>query len=1063
MTPRRSVTVVSSLTTMVKALLLVARGLFAAAIGTGALAGLPWALVHYAGWPLPSSIPTTARLRADVTSPILGDAFYLHAIAIVLWFLWTLLAVSFAMELVAAVRRVPVPHLPGLGPAQALTAFLVTAIGVTALLGRSAAPARAESISATPQARTPATAPAIPAAHRAEHDAAQPVTLAQAHEHVHHVKPGDTLFSIAAADLGNGEDWPTLYRLNAGIPQPDEQRLTNPDLIRPGWNIRITDQPTRHSTHRTAPPAAPSTRPSHPETDAPAHPAQHSPSTPAPTRPITPATPAPARPGHHPATAPAARPADPHEHHADQTQTSPLTWVELSAGGAIALGTALALRAALKRKRTLHGWHASCYWPTPGAPPAPAHDEMPPSLRPARTITLLPVSQPDTGVPMTDEPEEPDAPTAHAPADETAAAPEAARHPSESGIVDHGALQPAVQDHPIEAGDTITSIPVALADDGAVLTLNGLGSGIGVSGPGALAAARAIAAAVLTSGTLTQSGGRLLIPRADAAMLLDTDPQDAEERLTGISDVELADDLDQALGFLEEYLTYRTRQLAEYDSADLEHLAIEQPDLEDHPPVVLMAVARPDLAGRLSASMVTAARLDLHAVLFGTHPDGVNWRIDADNQITSEELTGSARAFTISPSTLRQTLTLLASTDRHANRTLEPITAPDPHGPLAEPDNQTTEPTPTHTPDESTAVAAPNGAASEEDAPGQAGTPDHTHGPAASAQNQVATAVDNPDGQRQEPPASVSTSDRQDLPEAAIPAASVTEEPAATPPRPAIQHDLVPAFTTPDANGTIAEILTGFDNAAARIRVLGHLSIETASGPVETGIRSGARRLAGRLAVHHHRGQSGDELAELWPDLDPKKLTDVRKTDLKSLRDALKRDVRKGTGAGRSAEFIPRLAGRYRLDPRFVAVDLAAFEQLRTLAARATDPAVRTSAAEAALTFYDRELLASNDEEWTLAPRAAIRRDALSTATLLAQLAEADSDHERALTWWERARHIDDNEEVYRQIMRTQAKLGRRADMLATRDLLIAKLEPIGEYLAPATRTLLADMAERRT
>jgi len=44
------------------------------------------------------------------------------------------------------------------------------------------------------------------------------------------VEPGDTLWSIAQSNLGDGRRWPEIARMN---------RLRNPNLIRPGWYLHI--------------------------------------------------------------------------------------------------------------------------------------------------------------------------------------------------------------------------------------------------------------------------------------------------------------------------------------------------------------------------------------------------------------------------------------------------------------------------------------------------------------------------------------------------------------------------------------------------------------------------------------------------------------------------------------------------------------------------------------------------------------------------------------------------------------------------------------------------------
>ena len=59
------------------------------------------------------------------------------------------------------------------------------------------------------------------------------------------VQAGDTLWSIADNELGDGSRYPDLFTANQGLPQPGGQALTDPDLIEPGWQLRIP-QPGRH-------------------------------------------------------------------------------------------------------------------------------------------------------------------------------------------------------------------------------------------------------------------------------------------------------------------------------------------------------------------------------------------------------------------------------------------------------------------------------------------------------------------------------------------------------------------------------------------------------------------------------------------------------------------------------------------------------------------------------------------------------------------------------------------------------------------------------------------------
>lgn len=79
------------------------------------------------------------------------------------------------------------------------------------------------------------------------------------------VKPGDTLSGIARTHLGDETAWPTLYEASLGTVQPDGGRLTNPDLILPGWTITLPNPVTTPAPAPQAPapeaPASPSVEP----------------------------------------------------------------------------------------------------------------------------------------------------------------------------------------------------------------------------------------------------------------------------------------------------------------------------------------------------------------------------------------------------------------------------------------------------------------------------------------------------------------------------------------------------------------------------------------------------------------------------------------------------------------------------------------------------------------------------------------------------------------------------------------------------------------------------------
>ncbi len=85
------------------------------------------------------------------------------------------------------------------------------------------------------------------------HEATEPVPDSRAGVYV--VQPADTLSEIAEAELGDPLRYPELFEASRATVQPDGARLTDPDLIRPGWRITIPGQAKHKAGVPTEPPA----------------------------------------------------------------------------------------------------------------------------------------------------------------------------------------------------------------------------------------------------------------------------------------------------------------------------------------------------------------------------------------------------------------------------------------------------------------------------------------------------------------------------------------------------------------------------------------------------------------------------------------------------------------------------------------------------------------------------------------------------------------------------------------------------------------------------------------
>jgi Bacterial transcriptional activator domain len=244
------------------------------------LGAIPFALVHFIGWPLPHQMPTADSFRQPLNSQVL-----LKALAVVVWLAWAQFTACVLVELANARRGVGIPaKVPGAAPSQFLARQLVAALlmltataasfapdiahlaSTPAALPRSQASISAQLDAAGPQgaagnalalggnptialaAATTGNLPSVRAGSAVARPASATMTAVSvdtvAGTKLYRVQPPhgrsyDSLWEIAERHLGDGRRYKEIFALNKDRIQPDGQKLTDASLIRPGWILEM--------------------------------------------------------------------------------------------------------------------------------------------------------------------------------------------------------------------------------------------------------------------------------------------------------------------------------------------------------------------------------------------------------------------------------------------------------------------------------------------------------------------------------------------------------------------------------------------------------------------------------------------------------------------------------------------------------------------------------------------------------------------------------------------------------------------------------------------------------
>ena len=204
------------------------------------LAGVPFLLVAIGAAPWHTDL---SHLRVLLSSPDDGT-LALVVIAAVAWIAWVCVAISVVLEVVAQVRGLPAPTLPGFGVPQRAAGHLVAVAALLFVAAPSVVAAfPAPPAHATPPAplhqATPMSATVVPAAAPLPGSVAPTESPAKHKSTINYtVKRGDSLWKIAERLLGDGTRFPEIVDLNK------EVLNGRPDFITSGTVLKVPHEAT---------------------------------------------------------------------------------------------------------------------------------------------------------------------------------------------------------------------------------------------------------------------------------------------------------------------------------------------------------------------------------------------------------------------------------------------------------------------------------------------------------------------------------------------------------------------------------------------------------------------------------------------------------------------------------------------------------------------------------------------------------------------------------------------------------------------------------------------------
>lgn len=220
-------------------------------------------------------------------------------------------------------------------------------------------------------------------------------------------------------------------------------------------------------------------------------------------------------------------------------------------------------------------------------------------------------------------------------------------------------------------------------------------------------------------------------------------------------------------------------------------------------------------------------------------------------------------------------------------------------------------------------------------------------------------------------------------------------------------------------------------------------------------MRMKARELLAWFCCHPDGGTADTVVEALWPEVDPRRVSQRFWNSVTSLRGRL----REATGVA-ELRLLEQSGTRYRLVDGELEADLWELERAVAAASTESEEAARACALERAVSLYSGDLLADCDWLWAETLQGDLRSRILDALVSLAETRERSGDAEASLAALNRAITIDPyGEELYGRKMRLHGLLGRPDAVRRTFGELSARLDEIGLDPSEATRQLLTEMS----